>query len=139
MTLSGKSLTDQAYYWEAKKIKREILSRCQLEAAHPAIKRWADYFIERAERLYQWVENRDVPAANNRAERELRPTVIARKVSFGSQAEEGAKTREVLMSLMQTLKKREQNPRQKFKEMLDKISQDLNLKVTQLLCQTDSS
>lgn len=139
MTLRGKSLTDQAYYREARKIKREILSLCQIKEAHPAIKRWADYFIERADRLYQWVEHRDVPAENNRAERELRPTVIARKVSFGSQAEEGAKTREVLMSLIQTLKKREQNPRRKFKEMLDKISQDSNLKVTQLLCETDSS
>lgn len=139
MTLRGKKLTDQAYYREAEKIKREILSLCQVEGAHPAIKRWADYFIESAQRLYGWVEQRDVPAENNRAERELRPTVIARKVSFGSQAEEGAKTREVLMSLMQTLKKREQNPRQKFKEMLDKIGRDSNLKVTQLLCETDSS
>jgi transposase len=139
MTLRGKSLSDPAYYREAQKIKCQILSLCQIEEAHPAIKRWADYFIESAERLYQWVENRAVPAENNRAERELRPTVIARKVSFGSQAEEGAKTREVLMSLMQTLKKREQNPRQKFKAMLDKISQDSNLTVTQLLCETDSS
>ena len=139
MTLRGKSLTDQAYYREARKIKRAILSLCQIEEAHPAVKRWADYFIESAERLYGWVEQRDVPAENNRAERELRPTVIARKVSFGSQAEEGAKTREVLMSLIHTLKKREQNPRRKFKEMLDRISQDSKLKVTQLLYETDSS
>jgi len=139
MTLRGKSLSDKAYYREAKQIKKQMVSLCQLEEAHPAIKRWRDFFIERAERLYQWVENRDVPAENNRAERELRPTVIARKVSFGSQAEEGAKTREVLLSLMQTLKKREANPRRKFKEMLDKISRDSNLKVTQLLFETDSS
>ena len=72
-------------------------------------------------------------------QRELRPTVIARKVSFGSQAEEGAKTREVLMSLIQTLKKREANPRQKFKEMLDKISQNPDMETTQLLSATDSS
>ena len=126
-------------YQEAGKIKREILSLCRIEEAHPAIKRWADYFIESADRLYGWVESRDVPAENNRAERELRPTVIARKVSFGSQAEEGTQTREVLMSLMQTLKKREPHPRRKFKEMLDKISLDSHLKVTQLLYETDSS
>lgn len=83
------------------------------------------------DRLYHWVENRDVPAENNRAERELRPTVIARKVSFGSQAEEGTKTREVLMSLMQTLKKRDKNPRQKFKQMLDKISENPKIEITQ--------
>jgi transposase len=139
MTLRGKSLSDKAYYRAAKQIKREILSLAQMESAHPAIKRWAAFFIESAARLYCWVEKRAVPAENNRAERELRPTVIARKVSFGSQAEEGAKTREVLMSLIQTLKKREANPRQKFKEMLDKISQNPDMETTQLLFATDSS
>ncbi|MBI3941357.1 MAG: transposase, partial [Acidobacteria bacterium] len=39
---------------------------------------------------------------DNRCERELRPTVIARKVSFGSQSEAGAKTREIMMSLLHT-------------------------------------
>lgn len=97
------------------------------------------FFIETAERLSQWVEERNVPAENNRAERELRPTVIARKVSFGSQAEEGAKTRGVLLSVMQTLNKREVHPRQKFKQVLDKISENPNLKVTSLLFETDSS
>lgn len=146
MTLRGKKMTDQQYYTEAAAIKCEIFSLClpdplaaHHEERHPAIKRWSDFFIETAERLYQWVEDRNVPAENNRAERELRPTVIARKVSFGSQAEEGAKTRGVLLSVMQTLKKREVNPRQKFKQMLDKISENPNLKVTSLLFETDSS
>lgn len=146
MTLRGKKMTDRQYYKEAATIKSEIFSLClpaslaaRHEARHPAIKRWSDFFIESAERLYQWVEDRNVPAENNRAERELRPTVIARKVSFGSQAEEGAKTRGVLLSVMQTLKKREANPRQKFKQMLDKISENPNLKTTQLLFEIDSS
>ena len=43
------------------------------------------------------------------------------------------------MSLIQTLKKREANPRQKFKEMLDKISQNPDMETTQLLSATDSS
>lgn len=149
MTLRGKKLTDKQYVKEAAKIKKEILSLCLHEPheplaerqkeRHPAIKRWSDFFIESSERLYHWVENRNVPAENNRAERELRPTVIARKVSFGSQAEEGAKTRGVLLSLMQTLKKREVNPRQKFKQLLDEISENPNLNITQLVFATDSS
>lgn len=146
MTLRGQQITDQQYYKAAAKIKSRMLSLCteQLQPdrqtkIHPAIKRWADFFIETAERLYHWVEDRHVPAENNRAERELRPTVIARKVSHGSQAEEGAKTREVLMSLAQTLKKRGANPRRKFKQMLDKISENPTLEVTSLLFETDSS
>lgn len=39
-----------------------------------------------------------MPAENNLAERELRPLVIARKVSFGSQSDAGARTREILMT-----------------------------------------
>lgn len=139
MTLRRKQITDKKYYKEAEKIKEEIFSLCLNNSTHPAIRRWSDFFIEASDRLYHWVKNRDVPAENNRAERELRPTVIARKVSHGSQAEEGAKTREVLMSLMQTLKKREPNPRQKFKQMLDKISENPKIEITQLLLEMDSS
>ena len=104
-----------------------------------AIKRWQDFFVEEAGHLYHWVEDRRVPCENNRAERELRPTVIARKVSHGSQAEEGARTREVLMSVMQTLKKRVADPRQKFKEVLDRIAVNSQLGVSELLLKTDSS
>lgn len=94
--------------------------------------------MEEAGKLYHWVRDRRVPCLNNRAERELRPTVIARKVSHGSQAEEGARTREVLMSVMQTLKKRASNPRQRFKEVLDKIALNRELNLSEALFQTDS-
>ena len=70
------------------------------------------------------MKNRAVPADNNRAERELRPTVIARKVSFGSQSDAGAKTREVLMSVVQTLAKRVPDPEAHFKSVLDQLAAD---------------
>jgi hypothetical protein len=79
-------------------------------------------FRDHAHRLYRWVENRAVPAGNNRAERELRPTVIARKVSFGSQSDAGAKTREVLMSVVHTLVKRFAGPEAHFKAVLDQLA-----------------
>ena len=65
-----------------------------------------------------------MPAHNNRAERELRPTVIARKVSFGSQSDVGAKTREVLMSVVHTLAKRVADPQAHFKSVLDQLAAD---------------
>jgi hypothetical protein len=146
MTLRGKKISDRKYYKEAGKIKEGMLSLCLNElreeretTLHPAVKRWASFFIETSDRLYNWASDRRVPCENNRAERELRPTVIARKVSFGSQAEEGAKTREVLMSLMQTLKKRDENPRQKFKQLLDRISENPTLEVANLFFELDSS
>jgi len=46
---------------------------------------------ENAGRLYHWAKDRAIPADNNLSERDLRSLVIARKISFGSQAQAGAK------------------------------------------------
>jgi len=54
----------------------------------------------------------------------LRPLVIARKISFGSQSDSGAKTREILMTVLHTLKKRSGNVELSFKSALDKIAAD---------------
>ena len=59
--------------------------------------------------------------------------MIARKVSFGSQSEEGAKTREVLMTVLHTLKKRTPNFTAQFKSALDRLSTDPSLDPYQLL------
>lgn len=139
MRLQSSQPPDREYDLQAKSIKQEIMKTCHAASHHLAVKRWQDFFVEAADKLYHWVTDRRVPCENNRAERELRPTVIARKVSHGSQAEEGAKTREVLMSVMQTLKKRVFNPRQKFKEVLDKIALTHDPNLSAALFQTDSS
>jgi len=47
-----------------------------------------------------------VEPTNNRAERALRPAVIARKVSHGSHNEAGAEAFSTLVSVLQTLRKR---------------------------------
>ena len=108
------------------------------EAWHPGIRTIQDLFVEKAERMYQWASDRRVPADNNRAERELRPTVIARKVSFGSQSEGGAKTRETLMSVMQTLKKRVKDPIREFKRVLDELALDANPDVVKTVFPVES-
>ncbi len=72
------------------------------------------------------MRDRRVPADNNHAERDLRPTVIARKVSFGSSSDAGAETRSVLMSMLHTLNKgRGKEPLEPvFKAILDKIAEN---------------
>ena len=138
MHLHSKPLSDAQYYQEAKQIKQQIEQAMKAEARHPGIRTIQDLFVEKAERMYQWASDRRVPADNNRAERELRPTVIARKVSFGSQSEAGAKTRETLMSVMQTLKKRFQDPIQKFKRTLDELASNANLDVVKFVFSEES-
>jgi len=65
-----------------------------------------------------------IPADNNRAERELRPLVIAREISFGSQSERGAQTREALMSVVHPFRKPTNDVFGGFKRALDALAED---------------
>lgn len=85
------------------------------------------------------VPDRKVPADNNCCERELRPTVIARKVSFGSQSQDRAKTREILMSVLHTLKKRRPDVEQYLKGVLDQLALDPKQDPLPLLFPPDTS
>ena len=60
--------------------------------------------------LLTFVEFEGVPSSNNHAERTIRPAVLMRKASYGSQSEAGADTRAVLMSIYRTLKQRGLDP-----------------------------
>ena len=60
--------------------------------------------------LFTFLDDADVPFDNNRAERELRPAVIARKNSLHSTSENGARTQAILMSICRTLKLRGHDP-----------------------------
>lgn len=139
MHLRSQELSDAHYYEQAAKLQQQIVSVCQQPAQHLAIRRIQDIFCNHAERLYHWVFDRRVPADNNRCERELRPTVIARKVSFGSQSEEGAKTREILMSMLHTLKKRHPQPEQHLKSVLDQLAANPKQDPFPLLFSNDTS
>lgn len=106
MKLRGRDINDKDYYKAARQIKKEILDLAGASAQHLGIKHIQNIFMEKKDRLFQWVKNRNIPPDNNKAEREIRPTVIARKVSFGSQSENGAETRSIIMSVIHTAKKR---------------------------------
>ena len=101
-----------------------MLKIIDFPSRHLGIKEIQIIFKENKGRLYHWVKDRDVPADNNRAERELRPTVIARKVSFGSQSEKGAQTRSILMTILHTAQKRlkDQTLEDWFKNALDQLA-----------------
>ena len=106
MNLRALPISDKEFYQRATKTKEEIIKMMNSEANHFGIQNIQNIFRENQHRLYHWADNRDVPADNNFAERELRPLVMARKVSFCSHSEGGAKTREILMTVLKTLKLR---------------------------------
>ena len=107
---------------QAREIKAQIMASVQTPAQHPGIQKIQNLFRENAARLYHWARHPSIPAENNRAERELRPLVISRKISFGSQSERGLKTREVLMSVLHTLRKRTNDVFAAFTRALDSLA-----------------
>ena len=109
MNLRSLPIGDDEFYRQATNTKEDIIKIMNSEANHFGIQNVQNIFRENSHRLYHWANNRDVPADNNFAERELRPLVMARKVSFGSHSDAGAKTRETLMTVLKTLKLRSKN------------------------------
>jgi len=125
MGLRAQPISDEEYYRQADVIARQIKKIMAADAQHLAIRNFQSIFRENKKKLFRWVKDRRIPADNNLAERDLRPTVIARKVSFGSQSEEGAKTRGILMTVLHTLKKQFPADYQKrLKDALDRLAQN---------------
>ncbi len=86
MHLHSQPLSDAAYYQRGREVWQEIEKVIEQPAQHLGVRGMQDLFHQNAARLYHWVEDRRIPADNNRAERELRLSVIAHKTSFGSQS-----------------------------------------------------
>jgi transposase len=139
MHLRSLPINDNQFKEHAVDIKNKIIDMVNREACHPAIQTLQNLFREKAERMYHWAEDRRIPADNNLAERELRPLVIARKISFGSQSEKGAHTREILMTVLHTLKKRTPDAAAAFKKALDTLADNPTLDPYPLLFPQNSS
>jgi transposase len=119
MKLRAQGLEPAQFEEQARQLKTQIRIVIKAPAQHPGVQKIQNIFREQRTRLYQWATDPTIPADNNRAERELRPLVIARKISFGSQSDQGARTRETLMSVLHTLRKRTSEVLGAFKHALD--------------------
>lgn len=98
---------------EAYKRNRQLLARLaadlldeprELECEERVRKRLA----KQADHLFTFLDYDFVDATNNLAERQLRPAVIARKLSCGNKTERGANTWQILASLAATCRQRGQ-------------------------------
>ena len=65
--------------------------------------------LKRREALWTFVQVDGVEPTNNAAERSLRPGVLWRKGSFGTQSEEGSGFVESMMTVVTTLKQQQRN------------------------------
>jgi len=75
----------------------------------PHVLRKVKFLRTHRDEMFTFVRVPGVPWHNNQAERDLRPSVVIRKVTYGSRSEEGSKAFEVIMSIFMTCKKRGQN------------------------------
>ena len=121
------------YLTEAVKLKDTIMEICNHEANHPAVQHFQNIFRENPDKVFQWVKSPDIPADNNFAERGLRPTVIARKISFGSQSDADMRTREIIMTFLYTAKTRGLDPKIILEKALNILTRDPTADVTHLL------
>lgn len=137
MGLRTENISDDQFNKKAKKLKSKIIEEMTREANHPGIQKIQTIFREHKNRLFLWANDRTIPADNNFCERELRSLVIARKISFGSQSDKGAKTREILMTVLLTLQKRCHNKTMEiFLKCLNEINRNPQADVYKILFPT---
>ncbi len=133
MTLRRRAKTDAEYYSEAKRIKSEMLAMINAEARDAGLQKYQDIFRRHPDRVFQWVCDRSVPAENNMSERGVRRTVIARKTCGGSQSEKALMVREVLQSVIESLRLRHPDPVGKLTEALDAYAANPKTRIENLL------
>ena len=124
---------ERLFRQQAALIERQIHACVGSPANHPAVQNFQDIFRDKPSRLFQWARDRRVPADNNLAERDLRPLVIARKISFGSQSVAGAHTREILMSVLHSLQKQTPDVPARLKAALDRLAENPKADLYRLL------
>ena len=109
--------------WQAKELTRSQLQEQATPARaklHAALRRGAELnirktsglcrtLLKREEAMWNWTKTPGLEPTNNLAERMLRPAVIWRKKSFGSDSERGCVYVERMLSVIQTLRLRRQN------------------------------
>lgn len=136
---ANKTLPDKEYYREAERLKEEIRKLVYAEANDRLLQDYQNIWRKNWDSLFRWVEDRRICCENNRAERTIRPTVISRKLSFGSQSEKGANSREIIMTVLHTARIRGKEPNQFLVEILNAVSRDPNYDVTTAMppCKTD--
>lgn len=126
------SISNEEYYATAKEYKERIKEIIYAEARNKGLQDYQNIWRNNWDSMFAWVKDRYIKCDNNAAERAIRKTVIARKISLGSQSERGARIREVISSVLLTVKLRGQDPYQWLVQTLNKLA--LNPKLDILTC-----
>ncbi|CZG26761.1 Transposase and inactivated derivatives [Legionella pneumophila] len=77
---------------------------------HKATARTCTNIWESVDSLWNFFQIPNVPPTNNHAERQLRPLVISKKLTFGTQSERGSRFIERIFSVVATCKQQKKMP-----------------------------
>ena len=97
------AISDHGYAVLRGKVHAELDRLLAGTYTDPDNARLARRLRKQREHLLRFLDHDGVDATNNLAEREVRPAVIARKLSAGNRTEAGAETHAVLASVLRTL------------------------------------
>ncbi len=137
--LRNQAITDAESYAQAAGFRGEIETAMDSPARHMGIRRIQDIFRENKHRLYHWSEGGRVPADDNSAERDLRPSVTARKVSYGSVTDAGARTRSTMTTVGATRRKGGMDAAYQIKSSSDVLASNSEQDAYSLLFSTPHS
>lgn len=84
MRLRGQPIFDEVCSRRAAALRQKLKATMAQPAKHEGIRHIQDIFQQNEQRMFAWADDRAIPADNNLAKWDLRPLVIARRVSFGS-------------------------------------------------------
>lgn len=91
-------------------LKAEVYLLTQRQYNHSTIRKFVKNLCYRdGENLFRFVTDPEIDPTNNISERELRALVIIRKISNGSRSTRGANATAMLLSVIQTLRFKEEN------------------------------
>lgn len=102
-------LSEKVYHRRVEKLRRRLAECRRGRSKDTDVERLKDRMAIFHDDLLTFLEEWDVEPTNNRAERALRPAVVARKISNGNRTEKGAEAHAILMSIIQTCRQQETN------------------------------
>lgn len=106
---AAKQFNHQGTERDVEKLFRELKFNLVQGFKSYHVRKFAENLLKAKDKLFVFVTNPEVDSTNNAAERGLRHSVIARKISGGSKTERGARIYERLTSIVHTLNRKGQN------------------------------
>jgi regulator of replication initiation timing len=107
-----------AYERRRRRLQRRLEAIGAARYRDPDCSRLGERLYRHREEIFLFLDNASIDWTNNRAEREIRPSVVLRKIIGGHRTERGARCHAVVRSVIQTAKRRTQDILQTLKEAI---------------------